>query len=485
MLLNNKLYILIIANLFTIIAAKTKKDTISSSNSLIKLPIYYINNEEHLNMNKNKRDEKTIASVPLFNVNSREYLIEIGIGTPPQKFNLTLDTGSSDIWITSSKCKKPNYCPDMKFIESDSSTLNETNSLFEIQYGSGSAKGKIAYDTIVVNENQLILPAQRIGLATITQGFSSPNRITSGVLGLGFSGLSNDPNENTFMMNLVKKKIINEPVFSIYLNRQSEYGYKGEIILGGYETDKLMGLLQFLPVVPYEASNGKPLVGRYYNTQKGIYKYWTVPGQALTVYDQNSLIYETKFEDVQAAILDSGTTLSYFPKDIVLEVLKTITVTDYEPLTLNGGEIQAYQIKNCNQHMTNKKSLSFDFQFSSSASMFSTTTAIVVIRVPLNELVLPQDTNDINTAETCLFGLAPLSSGFSTSIGSSGSWILGQTVLRSAYIIHDMKELQIGIGSMFNNDTLSSNTISSSLMRTKNGLHNSMIIFSLFLFFLS
>lgn len=38
-----------------------------------------------------KRD--SIPAIPLYNANAREYLIEIGIGTPPQLFNVTLDTG--------------------------------------------------------------------------------------------------------------------------------------------------------------------------------------------------------------------------------------------------------------------------------------------------------------------------------------------------------------------------------------------------------
>lgn len=31
--------------------------------------------------------------ISLYNANGKEYLIEIGIGTPPQFFNVTLDTG--------------------------------------------------------------------------------------------------------------------------------------------------------------------------------------------------------------------------------------------------------------------------------------------------------------------------------------------------------------------------------------------------------
>ncbi|KAI8366194.1 aspartic peptidase domain-containing protein [Blakeslea trispora] len=261
---------------------------------------------------------------------------------------------------------------------------------------------------------------------------------SSGILGLAFPSLMSHPvQEGTFILNLVKNKLIAEPVFSIYLNRQQadNVSYVGEMVLGGYETSRFTGAIQFLPLVSYHSQTGQPLLGHAYSSTQGTYKYWTVPGQAVAYRDKdNQLIYETQLPDIEPAILDTGTTLSYMPGDTVLTLLKLVTANYTERKTSSGSLV--YEV-NCNDFSAQDRW--FDFMFSNRQEGFSSNP--VTIRVPLIEMALPQ-------ADVCLFGIAPISTGFLSSVGSG--WILGQTVLRSAYVVHDMVGYQVGIGAASN-----------------------------------
>ena len=68
-----------------------------------------------------------------------QYYIDITIGTPPQKFKVVPDTGSSNLWVPArnytQQKSKHRYSP------ADDSSYVPNGTIFNIRYGSGPVNG--------------------------------------------------------------------------------------------------------------------------------------------------------------------------------------------------------------------------------------------------------------------------------------------------------------------------------------------------------
>jgi len=163
-----------------------------------------------------------------------QYYGEVMIGTPPQKFTVIFDTGSSNLWVPKTKCKNCGYWfihgGKSKYDESKSSSFKKDGSDFKIQYGSGSVKGFFSRDEItlakdiVVKDQKFaeVANAGGLGVGYVMGQFD-------GILGLGFEKLSLG-GANTVFKNAIDQKVVSQPVFSFALGDNKD----GELTLGGY-----------------------------------------------------------------------------------------------------------------------------------------------------------------------------------------------------------------------------------------------------------
>ncbi|XP_042976367.1 aspartic proteinase A1-like isoform X1 [Carya illinoinensis] len=239
----------------------------------------------------NSEDTSIVA---LKNYMDAQYFGEIGIGTPSQKFTVIFDTGSSNLWVPSSKCYFSVACFfHSKYKSSQSSTYQKNGKSAEIHYGTGAISGFFSQDHVKLGD--LIVTNQDFIEATREPSITFLAAKFDGILGLGFQEISVG-NALPVWYNMVNQGLIKEPVFSFWLNRNIEGEEGGEIVFGGVDSDHYNGEHTYVPV-----------------TQKG---YWQ--------FDLDDVLVDGETTgfcgDGCSAIADSGTSLLAGPTTVITQI---------------------------------------------------------------------------------------------------------------------------------------------------------------------
>ncbi|XP_044307225.1 pepsin B-like [Varanus komodoensis] len=173
------------------------------------------------------------------------YFGEISIGTPPQNFQVLMDTGSSNFWVPSTYCKSMACDNHKKFDPSVSSTYEKPGQTYTLFYGIGDVTVKLTHETVRVQN--IMIHNQTVGLAEYEAFFPFYFASFDGILGMAYRSLATGESYPV-TQQMVRQGQLSEPIFSFYFSRQPTIQYGGEVIFGGIDDRLFTGEISWAPV---------------------------------------------------------------------------------------------------------------------------------------------------------------------------------------------------------------------------------------------
>ncbi|PRT54649.1 Aspartic proteinase yapsin-3 [Wickerhamiella sorbophila] len=328
------------------------------------------------------------------------YQVKLSMGTPSQDVLLTVDTGSSDLWVLASdsdECQSGQCSSGSSFDENKSSTFKgNTSDPFGISYGDGtSAKGYWAQDVLGLNGQ--VVEGGNFALATTT----SSNLPVFGI-GLVAGETAKTPYDNV-PVQLKNQGLIKTVAYSLWLNDID--AKQGSLLFGGVDHSKYNGQLLKVPMV----NDGQI-------TSSGPATSLSVMLHGLSVFTPDNFEAEI-LTTALATLLDSGTTLSYLPTSMVQAIGAASNATWSNSLSMN--------LLPCNV----EGGLTFDFSG-------------IKIRVPYHQMLMDIKSSDGNKVtlpdgeQACALGIQ----GWGKS-----QYILGDTLLRGCYAVFDLENKEVAL----------------------------------------
>lgn len=337
------------------------------------------------------------------------YTTRLWIGSPPQRFALIVDTGSTVTYVPCSTCEQCGKHQDPKFDPELSSTYkpvkcnidctcdnNREQCVYERQYAEMSSSSGVLGEDIISFGNQSDLHPQRavFGCENVETG-DLYSQHADGIMGLGRGDLS-------IVDQLVDGGVISDS-FSLCYGGMDVGG--GAMVLGGIS-----------PPAEMVYSHSDPVRSPYYNIEL---KELHVAGKRLPL---NPSVFDGK----HGTVLDSGTTYAYLPEAAFLAFKQAIMKELHGVRQIKGPD-PSYN----------------DICFSGAGSDVSQLSKTF----PSVEMVFGKGQKLSLSPENYLFRHSRVTGAYCLGIFQNGkdpTTLLGGIIVRNTFVMYDREHEKIG-----------------------------------------
>jgi hypothetical protein len=286
--------------------------------------------------------------------------------------------------------------------------------------------GPYGYDTVSI-----------AGVSIAQQGFVSAsqanNQFTTvdankikpeGLLGLSYPvGSSGSLNTayTPLLFAMVQQKLIPSPIFSIAMS-DAVVGAAGELVLGGTDSAKYTGSINYVPSV----------------NPPGNFGFWQTYMQGFSIIGSTTNPNKISFENNAnlPVIMDSGTSQAYLNTEYLLQILSAITGQNYNanPPAMFSN---AFYIIDCS-YKTSTLTLRTHLSHNTDTSVDAKP---LFLDIPVSKFIQQI------SGTTCIWSILPRPNT------DKSSFLFGQSFLRNFYTVFDMGNKQIGFAAAAGSST--------------------------------
>lgn len=329
-------------------------------------------------------EPRDAPSIPLTDLEDSEYYGEVDIGSPPQKFTVIYDTGSSNLWVPSkscTNCKKGSPSYD----SSKSTKYAKNGQSFSMQYGTGSCNGFLSTDDIVMGGQTIT--GFTFGEVTKEAADVFGQAPFDGILGMGPPAAAVDKVPMPMQMLVDQKKIAHN-IFAFYLSSGGRSG--STLTLGGTDSSFYTGDFTYVPV----------------SLAAKLLPYWLVSAKDIKVGGKS--IGACSWLTGCEMVVDTGTSVLAGPPKSVNALIAPI------------GNVSS----DCS-NVASLPTITFNFK----GKDFDLGPDFYVLRV-----------KDDSGKEQCQLGIEGVNAGVPI-------WILGDPFLRKYYTVWDAEQKRVGFAT--------------------------------------